>query len=132
MQEAVRCNLPSGESGASRGGLLSNPGVMARWALAAVAVVGVLVGASALLASSGEEPFLGNFEVGSPGWQQFTGLQYEVDRPVGDSFAIVGHPVRQGAASARLSVRHGYSRFGHGEDTSLVHHSGEKNGVSIR
>ncbi len=87
---------------------------------------------SAILCSSAtantKTTFAGNFEVGSPGWQQFSGLQYEEDRPVSDSFEIVRRPVRQGAQAAKFTVRHGYSRYGYGEDTELEWHSFEKPG----
>jgi hypothetical protein len=71
-------------------------------------------------------PFVGNFEnLSGPGWEQFTGLQYEQDRPLQDSFSLVDRPVRSGRRAARITARHGYSRFGHNEDTSLVHLSYE-------
>lgn len=74
-------------------------------------------------------PFVADFEVGDPGWQQFTGLQHERERPTADSFALVRTPVRQGKNAARITVRHGYSQFGHSEDTSLFHQSREGDGA---
>lgn len=75
--------------------------------------------------------FVGDFEAGVPGWQQFEYLQYEEDRPIEDSFQLVTSPRRQGAKAARITVRHGYSRFGWNEDTSLVRHLGEKDGDEL-
>jgi hypothetical protein len=69
--------------------------------------------------SSTTETFVGDFEVGSPGWQQFDGLQYQETRPLAESFALVSGPVRQGRSSVRMTARHGYSRFGHNEATLL-------------
>ena len=77
---------------------------------------------------AGETPFRANFEVKPPGWQQFTGLQYEEDRPLGDSFALVTSPVREGTTAARFTVNQGYSRFGANEDTEAVWHSRERQG----
>ena len=72
--------------------------------------------------------FLADFEVDPPGWQQFTGLQYEQDRPLADSFALVHDPVREGRSAARFTAQQGYSRFGANEDTEAVWHSGEREG----
>ncbi len=77
---------------------------------------------------AGETPFGANFEVSPPGWQQFTGLQYEEDRPLGDSFSLVTSPVREGKTAAKFTVRQGYSRFGANEDTEAVWHSHERQG----
>ncbi len=77
---------------------------------------------------AGETPFGANFEVKPPGWQQFTGLQYEEDRPLGDSFSLVTSPVREGSTAARFTVKQGYSRFGANEDTEAVWHSHERQG----
>ncbi len=87
-------------------------------------VVCLLIGALAALATKAAsqpraEPFVGNFEVLPPGWQQFDGLQYEEDRSLGDSFSLVAEPVRQGSRAARFTVRQGYSPFGHNESTQL-------------
>jgi len=73
-------------------------------------------------------PFVGDFEVASPGWQQFGGLQYEQERPVSESFEIVADPVRQGRNAARFVVRQGYSQYGYGEDTEVEWHSFERPG----
>ena len=78
--------------------------------------------------SAALDRFVGDFEVGAPGWQQFEGLQYEVDRPIADSYSLVETPVRQGRLAARLTVRQGYSRFGHNEATQLVWDGGEQEG----
>lgn len=87
------------------------------------------VGVAASLAAAAEDGvFVGDFEVSSPGWQQFTGLQYEEDRPLGDSFTLTGSPARQGTKSARIVVRQGYSKWGHNEDTELVWRGGEQEG----
>jgi hypothetical protein len=72
--------------------------------------------------------FEGGFEGGSPEWKPYDDLQREDDRPWQDSFALVGEPVRQGDSAARITVRQGYSRFGHNEDTELVWQSQERNG----
>jgi Polysaccharide lyase len=72
--------------------------------------------------------FVGDFEVGPPGWQQFDGLQYEVDRPIGESFALVDGPVRQGQRAVRMTAYHGYSRFGHNESTQLAWGGSEQEG----
>ena len=72
--------------------------------------------------------FVGDFEVSPPGWRQFSGLQFEEERPIVDSFSLVDQPVRSGRQAARITARQGYSRFGFGEDTSLVHHSNERLG----
>ena len=72
--------------------------------------------------------FLADFEVDPPGWQQFTGLQYEEDRPLADSFSLVHDPVREGNSAARFTAQQGYSRFGANEDTEAVWHSGEREG----
>ena len=77
---------------------------------------------------AGETPFRANFEVQPPGWQQFTGLQYEEARPLGDSFSLVTSPVREGTTAARFTVKQGYSRFGANEDTEAVWHSHERQG----
>jgi hypothetical protein len=76
--------------------------------------------------SLGEGGFAGHFERG--GWAPFDDFQREDGRPVSDSFGLVEDPVRQGRYAARITVRHGYSRFGHNEDASLVWKSGEKEG----
>lgn len=98
--------------------------------IAHVAVLGFALGlllcGSATAAS--DAPFVGDFEVEQPGWQQFSALQYEEERPLSDSFALVADPVRQGRSAARFTVRQGYSRFGYGEDTEVVWHSSEKPG----
>jgi polysaccharide lyase-like protein len=78
--------------------------------------------------NAGSGGFVGDFEVGSPGWQQFSGLQYEPDRPLADSFSLVSSPVRAGQSAARFVVRQGYSRFGHNEDSEAVWHSDEREG----
>jgi hypothetical protein len=74
----------------------------------------------------GEGGFAGDFERG--GWTPFDDFQREDGRPVSDSFVLVQDPVRQGRYAARITVRHGYSRFGHNEDASLVWKSGEHEG----
>lgn len=92
----------------------------------------VWVGCLSLVAgdadSGSSKPFVGNFEVASPGWQQFSGLQYEPDRPLQDSFGLVADPVRSGAHAARITVPQGYSLFGFNESTQLVHFSNEQPG----
>jgi hypothetical protein len=99
---------------------------------AAIAVGGSLAGE--MSADSARQdvipagPFVGNFDVPAPGWQQYSGLQREIDRPEEDSFALVNSPVRQGSSAARFTVRHGYSRWGHNEDTEVVLFGGEKPG----
>jgi hypothetical protein len=77
---------------------------------------------------SATEDFVANFETGPPGWKQFTGLQYEQDRPLEESFSLVDQPVRSGLHAARITVRHGYSRFGHNEGTLLAQRSDESPG----
>jgi hypothetical protein len=72
--------------------------------------------------------FIGDFETGPPGWQQFDGLNYEEDRPLADSFGVVRTPVRQGSRAARVTVRQGYSRHGFSEGTQLVFEGREKSG----
>ncbi len=74
------------------------------------------------------ETFVANFETSPPGWKQFTGLQYEQDRPLEESFSLVDQPVRSGTRAARITVRHGYSRFGHNEATMLAYRSNETPG----
>jgi len=69
--------------------------------------------------SSTSAPFVGDFEVNSPGWQQFDGLQYQETRPLAESFALVDAPRRQGHRAVRVTARHGYSRFGYNEATLL-------------
>lgn len=85
-------------------------------------------GASAVGERGAEETFIGNFDVGPPGWTQFSGLQYEPDMPLSDSFGLVDNPVRSGVHAARITVRQGYSRFGYSEDTSLVYKGDESPG----
>ena len=70
--------------------------------------------------SSTSGTFVGDFEVGAPGWQQFDGLQYQETRPLVESFGLVREPVRQGRSSVRMTARHGYSRFGHNEASLLA------------
>ena len=74
------------------------------------------------------KPFVGNFEIGGAGWNQFYGLQYEEDLPLQDSFGLVGSPVRSGRQAARITVAQGYSRFGWNESTQLVDSSNEQPG----
>jgi Polysaccharide lyase len=74
------------------------------------------------------EAFIGDFEVGLPGWQQFEGLQYEWDRPLADSYALVDTPVRQGQRAVRLTARHGYSPFGYNESSMLIWDGHEQDG----
>ncbi len=99
-----------------------------------VALACLGMSAGAILASQGSgqssstEPFVGDFEVVSPGWQQFDDLQRERDRPAAESFALVESPVRQGQRAARMTVRHSYSPFGHNESTQLSWHGGEREG----
>ena len=107
--------------------------------LTALALLSVC-GASATLASGGAvtgrgaatgksaKPFVGNFEIGGAGWNQFYGLQYEEDLPLQDSFGLVGNPVRSGKQAARITVAQGYSRFGYNEATLLVDSSNEQPG----
>jgi hypothetical protein len=78
--------------------------------------------------SSTIDTFLGDFEVGPPGWQQFDGLEYEEDRRLADTFELVTAPVRQGWRAVRMTIRQGYSRFGHNEATLLVRRGGERDG----
>ena len=103
------------------------------WTRAAVLCVVVAAG---LLSLPGQQTassallttFVGDFEVGAPGWQQFNSLQYEEDRPIGDSFALVESPIRQGRRAVRITSHHGYSRFGHNESTQLYWNGGEQEG----
>ena len=78
--------------------------------------------------SSGQDTFVGDFEVVPPGWQQFDGLQYEVDRPIAESFSLVSSPRRQGQRAVRFTARQGYSRFGHNEAAMLAWHGNEQEG----
>lgn len=70
--------------------------------------------------------FVGDFEVAHPGWQQWSDIQYEFDRPLQESFELVSSPVRQGKRSGRFTARQGYSPFGHGEDSELVFYGEEQ------
>jgi hypothetical protein len=70
--------------------------------------------------------FKGDFE--TAGWRPWNDLQYEEERPVADSFALVTDPVRQGHFAAKITVRQGYSRWGYNEDSELVWKSGEHEG----
>lgn len=94
----------------------------------------ILFGSAFALVSQGAgysaafERFIGDFEVGAPGWQQFEGLQYGEGRPLAESYALVETPVRQGQRAARFTTRHGYSPFGHGESTQLLWNGGEAEG----
>lgn len=100
-------------------------------ALALFVGVGCLAAADALAGGGdrkADETVVGNFEVGPPGWTQFSVLQFERDRPVSDSFGLVDQPVRSGRQAARITVRQGYSRFGYNEDTSLVYRGDESSG----
>jgi hypothetical protein len=100
----------------------------------ALLVVSSAAAAAASLAEGGAgtgkaaKTFVGNFEIGPPGWGQFSGLQYEDVRPLQDSFALVGDPVRSGARAARITLPQGYSKFGYNESTQLVHFSDEQPG----
>ena len=78
--------------------------------------------------SAGPDLFVGDFEVGAPGWQQFDGLQYEVDRPLAESFSLIGSPVRQGQRAVRITTRQGYSLFGYHEATVLAWRGLEQEG----
>jgi hypothetical protein len=100
--------------------------------VAAIGLGGSLADRAKATSSSQDEVapglFVGDFDVPAPGWQQFSALQREIDRPDGESFELVGSPVRQGTKAARFTARQGYSRFGHNEDTEVVLHGGEKRG----
>ena len=78
--------------------------------------------------SAGLDRFVGDFEVDSPGWQQFDGLQYEQDRSLAESYGLVETPVRQGRRAVRLTSQPGYSMFGHNESTQLLWNGGEQEG----
>lgn len=102
------------------------------WRVAAV-VACACVGIAGAVVTSGaggavSDPFIGDFEIGPPGWQQFEGLQYEYDRSLGESFALVDKPVRQGRHATMLTARQGYSPFGHNESTQLLWHGEERDG----
>ena len=99
----------------------------------AITVLIMMVAGTALIFQSAGysaalERFVGDFEVETPGWQQFEGLQYGEGRPIGESYALVETPVRQGRRAARVTARHGYSRFGYGESTLLLWNGGETEG----
>ena len=53
----------------------------------------------------------------SGGWHD---VQYEFDRPMTDSFAIVTNPVRQGRYAAKVVAQQGYSPFGWNESTEAA------------
>jgi hypothetical protein len=53
----------------------------------------------------------------SGGWHD---VQYEFDRPMPESFAIVTNPVRQGRYAAKVVVQQGYSPFGWNESTEAA------------
>src|SRR5262245_60562605 len=112
----------------------SRAGTARRRLIASSIFAVLLVGAVTVTAGGGAPPpgigFRGDLEGGSSGWQGlgWLGLQYEIDRPIGDSFAIVTSPVRQGRRAAEIIVKQGYSRWGANEDTELVFHSGESEG----
>ena len=108
-------------------------GTRGRVLLAAVALLaasGACVSLAASDAGTGasRKTVVANFEVGPPGWSQFNDLQYEEDRPLQESFGLVDTPVRSGARAARITVSHGYSRFGWNEATLLVDSSEEQPG----
>lgn len=96
--------------------------------LTASACLAVSAGGLAVGGGGTDATVIGNFEVGPPGWTQFSGLQFERDMPVVDSFGLVDDPVRSGIHAARITVRQGYSRFGYNEDTSLVYKGSEAPG----
>ncbi len=62
--------------------------------------------------------FRGDYETGD--YSQWGSLQYEFDRPLSESFAIVTDPVREGRYAAQFTVRHGYSPFGWDESTEVA------------
>ena len=90
--------------------------------------LGALPGFASAGQASPAETFVGDFEIAAPGWQQFDGLQYEYDRTLAESFALVDQPVRQGTRSARITARQGHSPFGHNESTQLAWDGGERVG----
>jgi hypothetical protein len=117
----------NGEMG--RLGVWGGPRVRILGAVVAFVALGVASAAVSSASSLEDEIFTGDFEVGPPGWQQFGGAQYEYDRPLGESFVLVDSPVRQGRLAGRFTVRHGYSSFGHNEDSEVgAWFGGEKEG----
>ncbi len=92
----------------------------------AAVVLGVLTLSSSEANGANGARFVGDFEVARPGWQQWSALQYEFDRPLQESFELVSSPVRQGKWSGRFTARQGYSPFGHGEDSELVFNGEEQ------
>src|SRR5919201_4009871 len=91
-------------------------------------VLAAALSAAAVLSAqaAGAADFRAGFETRS--YLPWNALQYEFDRPVSDSFAIVTSPVRQGRYAARFTVRQGYSPYGWGESTQLAWGSGETEG----
>jgi polysaccharide lyase-like protein len=57
--------------------------------------------------------FRGDWETGNA--KQWSNVQYEFDRPMSKSFALVTSPVRQGKYAAEYIVRQGFSPYGHNE-----------------
>jgi hypothetical protein len=77
-----------------------------------LAAVFVLAGAFPQTAAA-EITFQGNWETGD--LAPWGSLQFEFDRPRGESFNVVSSPVREGRYSAQFAIRHGYSPFGWNE-----------------
>jgi hypothetical protein len=86
-----------------------------------LAVVLSLTMLAAASSARADITFRADYENGSccvsGGWHD---VQYEFDRPMADSFAIVSNPVRQGRYAAKVVVQQGYSPFGWNESTEAA------------
>jgi len=61
--------------------------------------------------------FRSTFDDGS--FAPWAHVEREFDRPLADSFRIVGSPTRSGSGAAMFIARQGYSAFGYNEDSEL-------------
>jgi hypothetical protein len=98
--------------------LRSNPNHRFACLLALLLLLTMLIGAAGARA---DISFRADYENGSccvsGGWHD---VQYEFDRPMPESFAIVTNPVRQGHYAAKVVVQQGYSPFGWNESTEAA------------